>query len=114
MEETYISFYLRAGRIHVFIDSLRAINCPRRICFMIDNDGKNLLMIPYSKIDFISHKVPDKVYQGRGCLEISSLNLCKLIANMKNWNKNNSYRVPGKINSKINAVVFRFDKAVII
>lgn len=54
MTNTYISFYLNANRVHVFIEALRGIGSPKRICFMIDKDGRNLLLVPYGKRDFVS------------------------------------------------------------
>ena len=70
MMETYISFYLKANRIHVFVDALREIGSPKRICFMISDDGKTLLVVPYQKRDFVSHKVPSEVYKGVGGMEV--------------------------------------------
>ena len=32
MADTYISFYLRNNRIHVFVDALRGIGSPKYIC----------------------------------------------------------------------------------
>ncbi|MCI6594004.1 MAG: hypothetical protein MSJ87_01955 [Firmicutes bacterium] len=47
--DTNISFYLKASRIHIFIDALRGLGSPSRICFMIDELGKILLITPYRK-----------------------------------------------------------------
>ncbi len=33
MSNYYISFYLKAYRIHIFVDALRAIGSTKRICF---------------------------------------------------------------------------------
>lgn len=95
MKEAYISFYLKANRIHIFVDTLREIGCPKRICFMISDDGKSLLIVPYRKKDFKSHPVPDEVYKGIGCMEVCSVKLCRLIARMYNWREDKSYRVRG-------------------
>ena len=40
MSETFLSFYLKANRIHVFVDALREIGQPTNICFMVGPDGK--------------------------------------------------------------------------
>ena len=112
MDETYISFYLNAGRIHVFVNSLRAIGSPNRICFMIDNSGNKLLMTAYNKRDFRSHGVPSSVYKGQSSLEISSLRLCNLIAQMKGWTTISSYRIPGKVNKTNNTVIFDLNTAI--
>ena len=114
MMETYISFYLKANRIHVFVDALRDIGSPKRICFMISADGKKLLVAPYNKRDFVSHGVPDEVYSGMGGMEISSIKLCRLLAGMFQWDAARSYRVPGKVYSEKRIAVFELEKAEII
>ena len=114
MDDTYISFYLKANRIHVFINALRGIGSPKRICFMMDESGNTLILSPYDKRDFKSHAVPNKVYNGSESLEISSYKLCRLLANSHDWDISRSYRIPGKIVSSLNVVVFQLDNAEII
>ena len=55
MADVYISFYLKANRIHIFMDTLRSIGSPQRICFMIEENGRTLLIAPYAQKDFKSH-----------------------------------------------------------
>ena len=114
MDETYISFYLKANRIHVFINALRGIGSPKRVCFMMDESGNTLILSPYDKRDFKSHAVPNKVYNGSESLEISSYKLCRLLASSHNWDISRSYRIPRKIVPSLNVVMFQFDKAEII
>ena len=66
MAETHLSFYLKAYRIRIFIDALRGIGSPSRICIMLEENGKRLLIAPYTHKDFRSHRVPSKVYEGTG------------------------------------------------
>ena len=114
MEKVYISFYLRANRIHIFVSALRKIGCPERICFLMDKDGDSLILSPYKKRDFRSHRVPKEIYQGNRSLEISSMKLCHLIAKIHHWDTSKSYRVPGKTNTELNAILFTLSEAVII
>lgn len=111
MNETYISFYLRSNRIHVFTNALREIGEPSRICFLIGENGHSLLMAPYRKRDFRSHNVPRDVYSGCDSMEISSMKLCRIIAFIHNWDIKQSYRVPGKIFSDEQVVIFNLDGA---
>ena len=114
MSDTCNSFYLKAYRIHIYVDTLRAIGSPNRICFMLDNDFKNLAIIPYNKRDFKSHSVSDGVYNGSHCLEISSFPLCQLLMKRYNWDYNHSYRIIGRVGSINNgqkAVIFRLEEA---
>lgn len=117
MSNYYISFYLKAYRIHIFVDALRAIGSPKRICFLIDNGMKHLAVIPYSTRDFKSHGVPDDVYNGSTGLEISSFPLCQLLSTKYKWNANQSYRISGKVNNYSmgqKVVVFDLESAEII
>ena len=109
-----ISFYLKANRIHIFINALRGIGSPKRICFMMDESGNTLILSPYDKRDFKSHRVPEKVYSGSESLEISSYKLCRLLASSHDWDISRSYRIPGKIVPSLNVVIFQLDKAEII
>ena len=114
MNETYISFYLRSNRIHVFTNALREIGEPSRICVLIGENGHSLLMVPYRKRDFRSHHVPRDVYNGCDSMEISSMKLCRIIAFIHKWDIRLSYRVPGKIITDEQVVIFDLDRAAII
>ena len=114
MIETNISFYLKSSRVHIYIDSLRGIGNPNRICLMLEKNGKTILLTPYKKRDLKSHMVPSEVYKNKKCMEISSIKLCRLIANTHNWNLTHSYRVPGKINIDQKVAAFDLTKAEII
>ena len=114
MYETFISFYLRANRIHIFVEALRELGKPSRICFMIAENGETLLVTPYGKRDFISHAVSRDVYSGTAAMEVSSYKLCHIIADLHNWNHSKSYRVPGKVFPEKKIAIFDLKKAEII
>ncbi len=109
-----MSFYLRRNRVHVYVDALRSIGSPKRICMMLSDDAKTLLLAPYSKKDFRSYPIDDGIYSGDKSLEISTFPLCQFIATLYHWDLNNSYRVPGTFVSKPNVVVFNLEQAEII
>ena len=112
--DPHISFYLKVNCIHAYVSALRDIGSPKRICFMIGEQGKSFLVAPYENNDFKSHKVPLSVYSGSDTFRICSVRLCRLIASSQNWNPNCSYRVTGKYNAKHNVVVFNLADAVTI
>lgn len=114
MHDTYLSFYLKVNRIHVFVKALRGIGSPGRICFMISDDGQKLVIKPYAIRDFKSHSIPPGIYQGNGRFEVSSKKLCRIIARMQNWNTDRSYRVPGTVLSDNQVVVFSLSDATTI
>lgn len=97
MADTYISFYLRNNRIHIFVDALRGIGSPKYVCFMIANDGNTLILAPYKKKDFHSHRVPQGVYRGIRSFELASIRLCQILTIEFGWDTSKSYRIPGRI-----------------
>ena len=114
MLETYISFYLRSNKIHIFVEALRALGKPSRICFMIEENGATLLVTPYGKRDFVSHAVPQDVYSGTAAMEVSSYKLCRIIASLYDWDLSRSYRVPGMVFPEKKIAIFDLKKAEII
>ncbi len=114
MKETFISFYLRCNRIHVFISALSGIGSPQRICFMISSDGRYLLLIPYSKRDLKSHYISPQVYHGNMGCDIHSRKLCHILADEFHWDLNSSYRIRGWIDIRKQAAVFDLASAKLI
>ena len=106
MADTYISFYLRNNRIHVFVDALRGIGSPKYVCFMIADDGKTLILAPYKRKDFHSHRVPKDVYHGIGGFNLASMPLCQILKVEFGWDSSKSYRIPGRIVEEKKIVIF--------
>ena len=111
MNGVYLSFYLKANRIHIFAETLRGIGRPGRIRFLLSKDGRTLLMQAHAQRDFTSHMVPREVYDGKRQLEISSHKLCKILTELHGWDTACSYRVPGRIAMDARSVLFFLDKA---
>ena len=114
MIRSYISFYFHQYRVHVFMDVLRGMGSPSRICFMIDLSGNRLMIVPYEKRDFKSHRVSQKVYADNNGLEISSMKLCKIISQLHHLDEDESYRFPGIVDINERAAVFDLTKPQII
>ena len=111
MSKAYISFYLKSSKILIFKEALREVGNPRRICFMIDNTGRYLLMLPYSVRDLKSHAVPQVVYQEqRRDMRICSKKLCSMLAKLHDWDPQGSYRVYGTPNKEKNLIVLDLKK----
>lgn len=111
MNECHISFYLGAGRIHIFPQTLRLIGCPKRICFLISPDGQSLLMRGQETRDLRSHRVPPDVYGGSRSFEVSSRKLCGLLAELQGWDLERSYRAPGAVMREHRSVRFSLARA---
>ncbi len=110
MGEVYISFYLKTCRIRIFLEALRGIGCPRRVCLMISPSGRFLALSPYQKRDFKSHGVPDEVYQSGRPFEISSSRLCSALAELYSWDITHSYRVHGELVRAQRLILFDLSK----
>ena len=106
MADTYISFYLRNNRIHIFVDALRGISSPKYVCFMLADDGNTLILAPYKKKDFHSHRVPQDVYHGIRSFELASMRLCQILTAEFGWDSSKSYRIPGRLVQDKKVVVF--------
>lgn len=112
--QSHISFYFKASRIHVFIDALRGIGSPSRICFMLDGTGTKLMLLPYPKRDFKSHPVPKKVYSGSESMEINSLKLCRIISHLHKLDETKSFRFPGLVDVDDRVAVFDLSRPQVI
>ena len=114
MFNTFISFYLKDNKIHVFTETLHALGDPKRICFMLDQEGNRLLMLPYTKKDFVSHSVPDAVYRGNDSMEVNSKKLCWMLAEQHGWDPSRSFRAPGVILAEKQLAAFDLTRAEMI
>lgn len=124
VKEGIINAYeIRTGLSHAqlshMMDSTTWMNAkkaiePKYICFLIDENGERLVLVPYPNKDFHSHRVPSSVYDGSRSMEICSLKLCRILAARYKWNLNRSYRVPGCIVPKQKIVVFDLNRAEVI
>ena len=111
--DTYISFYLRGSKIHVFRKTLAELGNPQFVRFRIHEDGNSMVMEAYSKKDFQSHRVPKKNREGWS-LEIHSKPLCRIMMKHLNRNETQSYRIPGVAYPSQRIAVFDLTAAVMI
>lgn len=81
---------------------------------MIEESGETLMITPYEKRDFKSHGVPPNVYTGTGGMEVSSMKLCRIIADLHHWDLDHSYRIPGKIHEEQKVAIFSLRAAEMI
>ena len=114
MSNTFISFYLKDNKIHIFTDTLHSLGNPDRICIMMEQKGKRLLLLPHTKKDFVSHRVPEAVYKGTDSMEVNSKKLCRLLADQHGWDVSRSYRAPGVIIQEKKLAAFDLARAEII
>lgn len=109
--ETYISFYLSTFRIHIFSKTITEIGCPKFIRFLVKDEGPSIIMEPYDRKDFQSHRVSQRK-KGSNGMDINSMPLCTLLKNRLGWESDHSYRVPGKVYLSQRVAVFDLSNAV--
>lgn len=93
---THISFYLRGGTIHIHRSTIRALDNPQFVRFLISDDGTTLLVQSYYKKDFRSFRVPESTNDEIGRVQIHSKGLCGVFMKRFGWKEELSYRIPGK------------------
>ena len=113
-DNTYISFYLKSGTIHIFRDTIRFLDTPRFVQFRVHPTGNSMLLLPYPKKTFTSLRVPENVYDENGGMRVHSKSLCSIIAVRMGWNIESSYRIPGKMIRGQGMVLFDLSRAVVI
>jgi hypothetical protein len=111
-DNTFISFYLKENKIHVFCDAVRAIGEPPFVRFLLNGDGTSMIMEPYDKKEFQSMRVPKAVYNKTGRMEFRSVGFCRLLAQRLGWEPTFSYRITGKILPRQCLILFDLTRAV--
>jgi len=111
-ESAYISFYLKSGSILIFKSSIERLDCPDYIKFMVHQNGKSMLMIPYDKKCLTSFKTAKRSWKTGKSIIVHSKKFCEILAYRLGWDTDYSYRVPGKFDSELGAMVFDLSKAL--
>lgn len=111
---TYISFYLKDGKVHVFADALRSLGTPNYIRFLLGKDGSSMIMEPYHKKEFQSIRVKKDNEQVNRKLCFRCKPFCKLLENTLGWTSLYSYRVPGRLIPSQRIILFDLTQATAI
>lgn len=98
MSNTFISFYLSDGRIHIPLEALRGLGNPKYVHFLLSEDGNSMIMKPCERKVFSSMRVPAKIYLKKDRhlkMDVNCIMLCRLLAKHLSWSMEHSYRAPG-------------------
>lgn len=112
--KTYISFYLKDGVIHIYTDAIRFLGEPNYIRFLVNHNGSSMVMQAYDKKEFQSIRVHKNAERTLLQTRFRSAAMCRLMTYVLGWDKNKSYRVPGKYIHSQKIVVFDMPRAEII
>lgn len=109
---TYVSFYLKDGKIHVYADAIRSLGTPDFIRFLLNQDGSSMIMEPYHKKEFQSIRVKKDNISGK--LYFRCRPLCSLLEHTRGWNHSQSYCIPGRLFHNQRIVLFDLTQAAAI
>ena len=112
--DSFLSFYLKTSTIRVFNRSIKKIDYPHFVRFLIHPTKLQIAMTAYYKKELTSFRVPRNLLNGdpRACLSIHSKKLCGLVARKMGWEDGRSYRIPGEMLQSKKAFVFYLEDAV--
>ena len=112
--DSFLSFYLKTSTIRVFNRSIRILDYPNFVRFLIHPTKLQIAMTAYSKKELTSFSVPLNLLNDdpRACLSIHSKKLCGLVARRMGWEDGRSYRIPGEIIQSKKAFIFYLEDAV--
>lgn len=109
---TYVSFYLKDGKIHVYADAIRSLGTPDFIRFLLNQDGSSMIMEPYHTKEFQSIRVKKDNISGK--LYFRCRPLCRLLEHTRGWNHLQSYRIPGRLIQNQRIILFDLTQAAVI
>ncbi len=111
--DTFLSFYLKTSTIRVFKRSIRKIDYPLYVRFLIHPTKLQMAMTAYDKKELTSFRVPIDLLndETNASLCIHSKKLCGLIERRMGWEPGRSYRVPGRQLPGRKAFVFYLSEA---
>lgn len=109
---TYISVYLYDDTVHIFKSTLKKMQCPKFIRFLVHENGKSLIMEPYDRKTQTSFKVPSGLFDGDKSMRVYSKKFCAALSQMQGWNNRDTYRIPGKVFRSQRIVMFDLTQAI--
>ena len=109
-----ISFYLRHTTIRLHRSTIRGLNNPPFIRFLISDDCKTMIVQSYEKKDFRSVRLCANQKGKSDNSEIRSMGLCECVARINGWDFINSYRIYGKAIEHMGIAIFDFSSQEII
>ena len=112
-ESMFLSFYLKTNSIRVFKKSIRALEYPSYVRFLIHPTKLQIAMTAYDKKELTSFRVSTRILNDEtsASLCIHSKKLCGMIARKMGWEQGKSYRIPGVRLIGNKAFVFYLNKA---
>lgn len=109
---TYISVYLYDDAIHIFKSTIKKLQNPKFVRFLVHENGKSLIMEPYDSKTQTSFKVPPGLFDGNKSMRVYSKKFCTALSQMQGWNNRDTYRIPGRVFQTQRIVMFDLTQAV--
>jgi hypothetical protein len=109
-----ISFYLREAAIRIHRKALNSISNPSFVEFLVNSDQKTFAVRSCEKKSLRSFRVRVNINSKTDKVEFYSLPLCRMLAQINNWDIDGSYRVFGRAFPDQDIAVFEFSSSEII
>lgn len=110
----YISVRYTEGAIRLFRETVRSLQTPPYVKFYINSEHCYLGIGPDFTKSQKSHKTPKNLYVDNGKMVVYSKRFCNILYNEMKWDKQLTYRVPGKMTNDNNLAFFDLKKAEIL
>ncbi len=107
-----LSFSLKRRRVLIHRSTLRTLDHPRNIRFLLNKKNGRVAVQSCEAIDRDNFAVPD--LKPSETFEITSINFLKVVYGLAKWDEERTYRVSGKLFKENRLVEFRLDDAELI
>ena len=110
MKDLLISFSFKRRRVLIHKSTLRALNLPQNIRFLLNTEKRCMAVQSCAPIDRDNFAVPDlsTVYQ----YEITSISFLDIVYKLAKWDNEKTYRVIGLLYPVNQLVEFRLSEAM--
>jgi hypothetical protein len=106
-----VSFSLKRGRTLIYRATIRELDNPECIRFLLSRKQKKVAVQVCEVIDKDSFRVPDFSSDKKIQYEISSMNFLNIIYGMMNWDPQKAYHLRGYLVPKYRLVLYDLTEA---
>lgn len=107
---TCISFYFRNNTIHIFQDSIKSLGSPEFIRFRLSDDRRRMIMEPYDRKELTSFKTKLRT-ESNHSMQLRGKRFCRVMLREMGWDSCKSYRIPGRLYTRQNLVLYNLEHA---
>lgn len=106
-----LSFSLKRGRTLIYHATIRELDNPEYIRFLVNREQKKVAVQVCEAIDKDSFKVPEFPTDKRFQYEISSMNFVNIVYGMMNWDPQKAYHLRGYLVPRYRLMLYELVEA---